>query len=417
MAVLSKAVKLSVLAAAVYAAPRKQKKGSKLRNLMFLAPAAVSAMTDEAQYQHDIMVKHAKNQDELSRLLQDKDDMLNGFNAFMTRRYGQVCNDGAECADYQLAASANAVKDMAKFHNFQENVMKAYQRNEKSNEVVHGITSVMDLSADEFNRLLGYKIPAENKSMLEKTREAKEILGEEAFNEELAVEDENSKKDWRDENAITPVKDQATCGSCWAFSTVESIESAAIISGKSDPSDPFIGAPAQLVDCDKMDDGCSGGLPSNAFKYLKHHALDKEDDYPYQPEDEKCTAKKHKGYFEVTKATQLSHEGIGEKHMKNYLMTTGPISIGVAANRDWQTYQGGLMDKDVCPDVQPNHAVQAVAVNTEAGKPYWTVRNSWAEGWGEDGFIRLTYGKNTCNIAFMGFGVQVKKIGDDTMVV
>lgn len=75
-------------------------------------------------------------------------------------------------------------------------------------------------------------------------------------------------KDWRDDGAVTPVKDQGKCGSCWAFSAVESVESAALAQGLVDSSDPFIGAPQELVSCDSAgaDQGCNGGLPSNAFK-------------------------------------------------------------------------------------------------------------------------------------------------------
>merc|ERR1719253_2128734 len=82
-------------------------------------------------------------------------------------------------------------------------------------------------------------------------------------------------RDWRDEGAVTPVKDQGQCGSCWAFSTVESIESAALVQGLSTKDDPFIGAPQELVSCDKgSDEGCNGGLPANAFKYLRTTPLE-----------------------------------------------------------------------------------------------------------------------------------------------
>lgn len=415
MAVLSKAIKFSLLAAVVAAAPHKggKKRGHKIRNLAFLAPAALTS----AAVTPALRAKHAENQDELTRFVFDAGAMLESFEAFMTRRYGQV-NCEVECDDFRLATSTDPPKDFAKFNNFQDNVKKAYERNQESDEVVHGITSVMDLNAEEFTRLLGYKPVESSKTIVEKTAEAKAVLGEEAFNAELEMQDSNGKKDWRDEGAITPVKDQGHCGSCWAFSTVESIESAAIIAGKSDPKNPFIGSPAQLVDCDKGDMGCQGGLPSTAFKYLKTHPLEQESDYPYKPIGERCTAEKSKGDYEVTKDKALSIWGIGEKHMKNYLVKTGPISIGVAANSAWQTYKGGVMDNDVCPDAQPNHAVQAVAVDADSDQPTWTIRNSWAEDWGEDGFIRITYGKNTCNIAFSGYGVQVKKVADDdTMAV
>jgi len=165
-----------------------------------------------------------------------------------------------------------------------------------------------------------------------------------------------------------------------------------------------------------------GGLPSNAFKYLKTTPLEPEADFPYTSgkteKDGKCKLDKSEGVFEVSKVQQTSIWGIGEdEDMKDYIMSKGPMSIAVAANDEWQTYKGGVIDLKACPADQPNHAVQAVALDLDAEKPYWVVRNSWGPKWGEAGHIRLTYNENTCNIAFESMGVEVKNKDNSNSVV
>merc|ERR1712194_434034 len=158
----------------------------------------------------------------------------------------------------------------------------------------------------------------------------------------------------------------------------------------------------------KVDSGCKGGMPLNGFKYLEKTPLEPESDIPYvsgkDDIDHTCKLDKSEGVFETDET-------------KDYMMNQGPLSIAVAANDNWQTYVGGVMDIDDCPDVQPDHAVQAVGLvtgddansGTSGDGSYWVIRNSWDTTWGEDGFIRITYGKNTCNIAFEAVGVTVKK--------
>jgi C1A family cysteine protease len=87
----------------------------------------------------------------------------------------------------------------------------------------------------------------------------------------------------------------------------------------------------------------------------------------------------------------------GESSMANYVKATGPLSIAVDASK-WNSYRGGIMSSSSCGN-RINHAVQAVGVDTSS---YWKVRNSWGKSWGESGFIRLEYGKNTCGLASQG---------------
>ncbi len=291
---------------------------------------------------------------------------------------------------------------------FQYNVNLAYERNLRSNgRVLHGITGLMDLTRDQFRKLLGYK---RNDFTDAPLPQPEEVL-------KLQPASQGGSRDWRDEGAVTPVKDQGQCGSCWAFSTVESVESAALVQGLADKDDPFVGSPQELVSCDTagLDSGCDGGLPSKAFDYLRSTPLEPESDFPYTSGvtklDGTCRLDESDGVFEVESKTQVSLMGLGEtQDIADYMLNQGPLSVAVHANDEWQTYMGGIMGVDTCPDDQrPNHAVQAVALNREEDTPYWVIRNSWNTNWGEDGYIRLEYGQNVCNVAYEGVGVTVKR--------
>lgn len=366
-----------------------------------------SATRDHEQLQ----VRWSTTQDELGTLLEDPSKMSDRFGEFLDKKYGEQGLKAFQ--DTELST---------KYLAFQYNVQLAHERNKRSEgRVVHGITSLMDLTRGQFRKLFGFKgepdaVKKVKASASQDPRAALSKVTCEGFNS--CSESPLASRDWRDDGAVTPVKDQGQCGSCWAFSTVESMESAALVQGLVDQDDPFIGAPQELVSCDNAgsDEGCNGGLPENAFKYLQDTPLEPEADYPYRSGDTKqdgsCKLEESEGVLEVTGTTQTGIMGVGETdEMKDYILNKGPMSIGVAANDEWQTYVGGVLSFDECPDDQPNHAVQVVALNTDdADEPYWVVRNSWATGWGEDGFIRLSYGENTCNIAFMAMGVEVTKV-------
>jgi len=333
---------------------------------------------------------------ELERLLHDESLMKKAFKNFMDQKYGP-----AHAADADIAGTDT------KYVAFSYNVQLAHERNQGGGgKVIHGITPLMDLTREEFNRMLGYQAP---KGHLQGVK-PEDVL-------ELQPTTLKDAMDWRS-TAVTPIKDQGQCGSCWAFSTVESMESNALVQGLYDISDPFIGSPQELVSCDTngSDQGCNGGLPSNGFKFFEKKGLEPDSDYPYTSgatqKTGTCKADYDEGVLEVTSTKQLSIFGIGENSdMKDYIMEKGPMSIAVHANSAWQTYTGGIMTNDDCPgDQQVNHAVQAVALDTTGETPFWVIRNSWASTWGENGYIRITYNKNTCNIAADAMGVEVRKV-------
>lgn len=199
--------------------------------------------------------------------------------------------------------------------------------------------------------------------------------------------------DWRTKNVITKVKDQGQCGSCWAFSATEAIESYAALSGKYKLTDL---SPQQIVSCDKVDLGCNGGDTISAYKYvLKAGGLTTSKDYPYASKNSgKSYHCKHKVPKDPVKITGYKQFPKNEAGLKAGL-NAGPVSICVATGK-WQTYRKGVLSK--CPG-SVDHCVQAVGYDDTHEKPYWLVRNSWNTDWGEEGYIRIEQGKDLCKIA------------------
>jgi C1A family cysteine protease len=152
----------------------------------------------------------------------------------------------------------------------------------------------------------------------------------------------------------------------------------------------------QVIQCDSNSAGCNGGYTDSAFKYVeKAGGIETAADYPYSSYSGttgRCVADKSKFVVSVNSYTKV----VGESNMGTYVQSTGPLSICVDAS-SWSTYSAGVMS--YC-GTNVNHCVQAVGVDTSGVGGYWKVKNSWGTSWGESGFIRLAYGKNTCGITW-----------------
>lgn len=153
-------------------------------------------------------------------------------------------------------------------------------------------------------------------------------------------------------------------------------------------------SPQQIVSCDPVDFGCDGGNTETAYTFIaRNGGLAKDDDYPYNSyfgRSNDCSAE------EVSPAVTLSgyYSLVGEDAMSSYVLTHGPLSICLDAT-NWASYKSGVMDS--CGD-DVNHCVQAVGVDLEEG--YWKIRNSWGTDWGNNGFIYLKEGQNTCSLTY-----------------
>ncbi|CAD6232013.1 GSCOCG00001700001-RA-CDS [Cotesia congregata] len=205
--------------------------------------------------------------------------------------------------------------------------------------------------------------------------------------------------DWRHYNVVTPVKDQGQCGSCWAFSVTGNVEGQYAIKH----SKLLSLSEQELVDCDKLDDGCNGGLQENAYRALEElGGLELEDDYPYDAEDEKCHFKKNKAAVEIVSAVNITSN---ETQMAQWLVKNGPMAIGINANA-MQFYMGGISHpfKFLCSHDNLDHGVLIVGYGVHTYPlfkrvmPFWIVKNSWGTGWGEQGYYRVYRGDGTCGL-------------------
>jgi len=202
--------------------------------------------------------------------------------------------------------------------------------------------------------------------------------------------------DWRTKNRLTPIKNQEQCGSCWAFSCTESIESVYMIAkGLNGNQMPAL-APQEIVDCDHNGAyGCNGGDLPTCYEFVKGDGLEKESSYPYRARDGACKARKDLAFVHIAGWKYVIPPGNhNEVTMANFLAANSPISITVDA-QTWSFYSSGVLMASQCGD-SIDHAVQAIGYDTTHG--FWIVRNSWGSSWGEGGYIRLQFGHNTCGV-------------------
>jgi len=198
--------------------------------------------------------------------------------------------------------------------------------------------------------------------------------------------------DWREKGAVTNVKNQGKCGSCWAFSATGAIEGSMAVNGY-----PLVSLAVQeLVDCDKSELGCRGGLMDSAF--IAEEGWDgmcSWDDYPYDAPDHpseltcrrtNCTAVEGSGVKSFVDVSPKDGPCKDEDLQTALLMQ--PISVALQADQlSFMFYNSGIMDQEC--GAQLDHGVLAVGYGEEDGKKFWIVKNSWGEEWGEKGYIRL----------------------------
>jgi len=213
--------------------------------------------------------------------------------------------------------------------------------------------------------------------------------------------DKKKATDWRTKGYVNAVKDQGQCGSCWAFSAVANMEAAWFRK----TGDLLQLSEQQLVSCDTggKDSGCNGGGPDTAFQWaIKYGGMASEAGYPYTARDDSCNsaaAKKQVAHFSKFDFLD-TQQGKNETVLLAALQNEQPISIYVASTKAWHNYKGGIVTQSSCGSKgHVNHCVAIVGYGIDGGTAYWIVRNSWAERWGESGYIRLAFGQNTCEMA------------------
>lgn len=282
-----------------------------------------------------------------------------------------------------------------RFRIFRENMADIFNHNSNpSRNFTMGINAFTDLTPSEFKKMFasGYSRPATGLKCNPFT-----------FVEEITMET----VDWREEGVVNQVRDQGQCGSCWAFATTANAESAwALTSGNLvDLSEQY------LVDCATgigyFNLGCNGGMPDSAFRYLIQNGPCTEQSYPYVSGNTETAGTCHScPPLEVSFSACYDIPSKNQNALRIALSKT-PVVIAIEADtRYFQSYSSGILTDALQCGTNLDHAVEIVGYGEENGLKYWTVRNSWGDKWGENGYVRIQRSDSTDDAGVCGIAVE-----------
>jgi len=308
----------------------------------------------------------------------------------------EISNAAQQFADFEKKFDkhyGSIAERAARFQIFKNNLDKAAKLNIQNGSPAFGVTMFMDLTSEEFRST--HLMPTID---LEDLPEAPFVEIEQPA---TSIPDT---WDWTTHNppVVTPIKNQGQCGSCWAFSATEQVESVWALAGKS----LVALGPQQIVDCDKTCEGCNGGFTQYAFEYLiQCGGQESETNYPYTGVNGKCNFNSAEIAASISAWKYVSKQAGDENStMLPFVYNTAPISVCVDAST-WQYYTSGVLK--VCGD-SIDHCVQITGYTTMDDLPAWIVRNSWGASWGVNGFIYVERNKNLCGIATVATTVTAK---------
>jgi len=273
-----------------------------------------------------------------------------------------------------------------RFAIFRKNLRIAAEIDGQDELASFGITKFMDLSPEEFEEsylMKNFQTTQEERDFIKWTPTPNSILTlPESYN-------------WVPKGVVTPVYDQGSCGSCWAFSTTENIESFWALAGNNLTQLSM----QQLVSCDITSLGCNGGNPPFAYRYIKAvGGLESLIDYPYLGHDSRCEFNRSLIAASISGFQRISdHSHDNETAAQVFTFNHGPPSVCVDA-KTWQYYTGGIMTGKSCGKLL-DHCVQITGWEIINGTNAWIVRNSWGTNWGPYlGYLYVEMFDDVCGI-------------------
>lgn len=196
--------------------------------------------------------------------------------------------------------------------------------------------------------------------------------------------------DWSSQGAVTPVKDQGSCGGCWSFAATGALEGATKVAGNSLVSL----SEQQFLDCDKTDSGCGGGLEYQGWDFFKgrNEGICTESSYKYKAKNGNCAYSSCTLGIQAGGISGVSHVGKSASSLQSAL-NSRPVAVGIQADQSaFQFYSGGILT-GTC-GTQLDHSVLAVGY----GSNYWKVKNSWGASWGDNGYVKISNSGDKCGI-------------------
>jgi KDEL-tailed cysteine endopeptidase len=273
-----------------------------------------------------------------------------------------------------------------RFDVFRTNFHSILSHNSENHTFTMAINTYADLSPEEFKETKTGKLmgPLERKSCGNYVPTGKSVP---------------SSIDWREKGAVTPVKDQGQCGSCWSFSATGAMEGAwAIAKGKLVSL-----SEQQLIDCSKKygNLGCNGGQMDAAFDYAIDNGMCEESAYPYTASGGDCHS-----CTTVVKIANCQDVSPNNQVDLKEAVSKGPVSIAIEADtRVFQFYSSGVITSTSC-GTKLDHGVLIVGYGEENGIPFWLVKNSWGTSWGEAGYVKIERSESTNDIGICGVAAQ-----------
>jgi C1A family cysteine protease len=274
-----------------------------------------------------------------------------------------------------------------RYHVFADNMKFIHSHNEHpETNTTLGVNNFADLTREEFGDFVSNGLQTFPRQNICKP-----------FNSKMPTAD--ASVDWRTNNAVTPVKDQGQCGSCWSFSATGAMEGAWAIAN----NELLSFSEEKLIDCssDYGNHGCNGGIMESAFHYSVDNGICSESEYPYTAKQGQCQQCENvasiSGCVDVTPNNQ--------QHLAE-AVSIGPVSVAIQADtRVFQLYKSGVITSSDC-GTNLDHGVLIVGYGTENNTPYWLVKNSWSADWGDDGYVKIEKSDSTNDKGICGIAMQ-----------